>query len=406
MPGNLDSLVAISPASSNNGSLATLQRRKAPESDICRDGRTSVAPRETALHPGSIVPDLRTSSPFHPPPGRATITAPRKVESRNKVLDSLFEQDDYRAFLRDFFEEERRIHPRFSLRALALKAGFRSSGFWSLILSRARNLGEGSIEPVVNALGLVGRPAAFLAALIRHNQARTSEERQSTLLELKRLRKAHGFARTSVRQFPYWEDWRLVALRELAVHADWNGDFARLGRLLRPACSADKARHGLEKLVDLGFLRRSHAGTWEQTDPVVTAEGAPPVLLREFKKEMLLRGMEAVESLPPTRRHSSTVTLAMSQASLRTFARRIDELRADMLRTAMEEQPEVVLQANFQIFPLSEPFGPSSKGDGSSATGNAEMDNSSRSGIFPDLVRAPRRHIDPSPTGELPNPLA
>lgn len=318
----------------------------------------------------------------------------------------MFEQDDYRAFLRDFFEEERKIHPRFSLRALALKAGFRSSGFWSLVLSRARNLGEGSIDPVVNALGLVGRPAAFLAALIRHNQAKTSIERQSTLLELKRLRKAHGFARTSVQQFPYWEDWRLVALRELAVHADWNGDFARLGRLLRPACTADKARHGVERLVDLGFLKRSPTGTWEQTDPVVTAEGAPPVLLREFKKEMLLRGMEAVESLPPARRHSSTVTLAMSQASLRTFAKRIDELRADMLRTAMEEQPEVVLQANFQIFPLSEPFDPAPKDAQAPVSSARGMDNSSRSGIFPNLARAARRHIGPAPSGDAPNPLA
>lgn len=349
----------------------------------------------------------RTRHPVHHSvPGRPTITAPRKVESRNKVLDTLFEQDDYRAFLRDFFEEERRIRPRFSLRALALKAGFRSSGFWSLVLSRARNLGEASIDPVVGALGLVGRPAAFLAALIRHNQARTSEERQSTLQELKRLRKAHGFARTSVRQFPYWEDWRLVALRELAVHAPWNGDFARLGRLLRPSCSAEKARQGLDKLVDLGFLKRSSTGTWEQADPVVTAEGAPPVLLREFKKEMLLRGLEAVESLPPSRRHSSTVTLAMSQASLRTFARRIDDLRADMLRTAMEEQPEVVLQANFQIFPLSEPFGPAPKEEVVGEATASEMDNSSRSGIFPDLTRASIRHKSSSPAGEAPNPLA
>lgn len=365
--------------------------------------------RETGgtVHRGRI-----PSEPPIPPdpsirPRRPTITPPRTIETRNKVLDTLFERDDYRAFLRDFFEEERRIRPRFSLRALALKAGFRSSGFWSLVLSRARNLGDASIEPVVSALGLVGRPAAFLSALIRHNQARTSEERQSTLLELKRLRKAHGFARTSVRQFPYWEDWRLVALRELAVHAPWNGDYARLGRLLRPSCSAEKARQGLEKLVDLGFLRQSPDGrSWEQTDPVVTAEGAPPVLLREFKKEMLLRGMEAVESLPPSRRHSSTVTLAMSQASLRTFARRIDELRADMLRAAMEEQPEVVLQANFQVFPLSEPFAPAPKSDASSAGTAPAMDNSPRSGIFPNLDRASIQHGGSSPSGEAPNPLA
>jgi uncharacterized protein (TIGR02147 family) len=272
---------------------------------------------------------------------------------RNRVLDSLFERDDYRGFLRDFFEEERRLRPRFSLRALSARAGFQSTGFLSLVLAGSRNLGEGSAESICRAIGLVDAPARFFLALVRHNQAKTAEERLRSLEEIKKLRKSRSFARASAHQFPYWEEWYHVAIRELAVHSDWNGDFARLGSLVRPRIGAERARRSFERLLELGLVRPTSTGGWEQSAPVLSAEGAPPVLLREFKKEMVLRGLEAMEHLPPGRRHFSTATFAMSHRSMRLFARRIDELRAEMLRVAMEEEPEAVFQANFQIFPLS-----------------------------------------------------
>jgi uncharacterized protein (TIGR02147 family) len=294
------------------------------------------------------------------PPGQRScaketdISPAAKKTERNKALDTLFERDDFRGFLRDYFEEERRLRPRFSLRAFSAKAGFQSMGFMSLVVSGARNLGEESIASICHVLGLVDAPANFFTALVRYNQARTADERLRHLEVLKELRKARAFARAGAHQFPYWEEWHHVAIRELVVHSNWGGDYSRLGRLLRPRIGAEKARKSVERLCELGLVRRDEKGGWQQSDPVVSAEGAPPVLLREFKKEMVLRGLEAMDILPPGKRHFSTVTLAMSHESLRRFARRIDELRADMLRAATDETPEAIFQANFQIFPLSE----------------------------------------------------
>lgn len=296
--------------------------------------------------------------------GEEIIAATTRSPERNTVVDTLFERDDYRAFLRDVFAQEKLLRPRFSLRALAAKVGFRSSGYWTLVLSGQRNLGEESIERVCAALGLVGEPARFFGILVRHNQARSVEERLRTLDALKESRKTRAFARIASHQFPYWEEWHHVAVRELVVHAPWDGDFEVLGRLLRPSISAEQARASVERLESLGLVRRRGDGLWEQVDPIVTADGAPPVLLREFKKEMVLRGLDALEGLAPAKRHFSTVTLAMRSDSVREFARRIDELRADMLRAAAEETPEVVVQANFQVFPLSEAFPPPRTADG------------------------------------------
>lgn len=274
----------------------------------------------------------------------------------NPAIRNLFEYDSYRQFLRDYIAEERRRRPSFSQRLLAQKLGLKSTGAMSLILSGARNMGEAPLQALPTALGLTGKPGSFLLALVRYNQADDLEVREQTLQELKRLRKGGRFARTASHQFPYWEEWHHVAIRELAVHADWKGDWAKLGALVVPPLGAEKAKRSVERLCELGLLLRRADGTYVQSDPVVSAEGAPGALLREFKREMVLRGLQAMDDLPPARRHFSTSTISMSRASFRRLCQRIDQLRTEFLEAAGEEDPEVVFQANFQVFPLSRPL--------------------------------------------------
>ena len=275
---------------------------------------------------------------------------------RNQVIERLFEYDSYRKFLLDFIAEEKRIRPGFSQRSFTTRFGLRSTGTMSLILSGARNMSEATLQKLPESIGLVGRPAAFLVALVRFNQAQALEVRESTFDELKKLRKGGRFARTHVHQFPYWEEWYHVVIRELAVHGAYQGDLARLGAMVEPPISADKAKRSLERLCEMGLLRLQDDGSYRQTDPVVSAEGAPCAMLREFKREMVLRGLHAMDDVPPSKRHFSTSTISMTRASFRLLCDKIDALRAEFLQAANEEEPEIVFQANFQVFPLSKPL--------------------------------------------------
>jgi uncharacterized protein (TIGR02147 family) len=273
---------------------------------------------------------------------------------RNNVIDRLFEYDSYRLFLQDFIAEEKVNRPGFSQRSFAMRFGLRSSGSMSLILSGSRNMSETTLQKLPEVVGLTGRPATFLLALVRFNQAQDIDTRESTFAELKRIRKGGRFAKTHSKQFPYWEEWHHVVVRELAVHGEWNGDLAKLGGLVRPAISSEKAKRSLERLCEMGLLRLEPDGTYAKLDPVVSAEGAPGAMLREFKREMVLRSLQAMDDLPPSKRHFSSSTISMTRASFRALCERIDALRAEFLQAANEEEPELVIQANFQVFPVSQ----------------------------------------------------
>ncbi len=281
----------------------------------------------------------------------------RRAQDRNDAVGRLFEYDNYRDFLKDYFEEEKRLRPAFSQRWFAQKAGFKSTGFCSLIVGGSRKLGDASIPRLVEAIGLAGASAEFLDALIRFNQAETVEARETWLDRIKRLRLQSGKIRLASHQFPFWESWYHVAIRELVVHSDWNGDYPRLAALVRPRISATEARRSVERLESLGLVVRGEDGKWRHSDPFLTAEGTPPSLLREFKREMTLRALDAMDSLPPSKRHFSTSTISISTETYRTLCEKIEHIRSEILRMAETDEPGIVMQANFQVFPLSEPFG-------------------------------------------------
>ena len=63
-----------------------------------------------------------------------------------KVIEHLFDYDDYRRFLEDYFEEQKSLKPVFSHRFFAAKAGFSSSSYCLNVIRGRFNLSIKSID--------------------------------------------------------------------------------------------------------------------------------------------------------------------------------------------------------------------------------------------------------------------
>ena len=70
------------------------------------------------------------------------------------AIDKLFDYDDYRRFLQDYFDEQKKMRAVFSHRFFAAKAGFRSSSFCLNVFRGRFNLTPKSIEKMTKAMGL------------------------------------------------------------------------------------------------------------------------------------------------------------------------------------------------------------------------------------------------------------
>ena len=290
----------------------------------------------------------------------------------NNVLDRIFEFDNYRQFLREYFAEQKKLKSFFSNRYFARKAGFTSPSFLSHVIEGKRNLTLESLEKLLAGMELTGRWAAYLKTLVRFNQTKTAKERLLVFSEMTRLRRRFSAHQLDISHYAYFTAWYFPDLRELAVPADWKGNYKVLASMLRPPISAEKAKKAVETLLELGLLEQQPDGTLSQASQAVLADDVPKSVRRQFRMEMLMRGMEALEKAEPDSRgtlrsqHISGATVAMSEKSFQDLSAMMDEFRKKVLEIAVEdEKVERIYQFSFLAFPLSgrmEPTGPSGAG--------------------------------------------
>jgi uncharacterized protein (TIGR02147 family) len=93
------------------------------------------------------------------------------------ALEHLFDYDDFRKFLQDYFEEQKKMRSVFSHRFFAAKAGFSSSSYCLNVIRGRFNLTPKSIEKISKAMEFEPLQKSDFEALVQYNQAQQVDER-------------------------------------------------------------------------------------------------------------------------------------------------------------------------------------------------------------------------------------
>ena len=147
----------------------------------------------------------------------------------------------------------------------------------------------------------------------------------------------------------------MPAIRELAAFRDFREDPQWIAEQLIPPITRAQAARAVETLVELGLLVRSDAGRLVQATALVsTGPETRGLHIAAFHRAMTTRALESIDLVPKEDRDISSLTLSLSRGGLRAFKQRLQRFRRELLElSALEEDPEQVVQVNFQLFPLS-----------------------------------------------------
>lgn len=267
----------------------------------------------------------------------------------------VFEYLDYRAFLHDYYIEQKRRGRGFSYRAFSRAAGLRSPNYLKMVIDGDRNLTESMAGRFAKGCRLEGEEAEYFCDLIAFNQAKTATERAERYARLtgfRRYRRAH---RLEMAQDAYHSKWYLPAIRELAARADFDEDPAWIAARLRPRITKREAKRALETLLELGLLSRDEQGGVAQAEPLVsTGPEAMGVHIVSYHRAMLERASSSLDLFSGADRDISSLTLCLGPGGLENVKARILRFRRELLElSALEDDPQQVVQINFQLFPLS-----------------------------------------------------
>ncbi len=273
----------------------------------------------------------------------------------NSVTNKIYEYDNYRFFLRDYFHEQKSLKDTFSHRFFARKAGFASSSFFSHVIDGKRGLTEKSLSKMLKGLGLRGKKATFFRDLVLYNQANCVAEREVQFRKLERTRKSTDLYSLDEHQHAYYDEWYYPVIRELAISPDWSGDFAKLGMLVTPVIQPEKVKQAVEVLCKINILKKRDDGSYEQVNEAVTSQNIPHVVTRKSRREFIKLAERAMEDLPVEERLIAGCTVSMGEQKFFAITEKLNEIRELILDESLEgkDDKKRVYQYNFQAFPLS-----------------------------------------------------
>ncbi len=221
---------------------------------------------------------------------------------------------DFRLLLQQELIERCRRNPKYSLRAFARALGIGPSAL-SDMLNGKRAITKASIERLGLALGL------NLSELSQY----TNNINKNQLSSL-------AFEQITLDTFAIISDWYHYAILELMKVKNFKNDLAWLTKSL--GITKSEANAAVERLLRVGLIKVDKKGKWIDSSSGFSTNIAGSSITsaanKKLQKQVLEKSLWALETLPPSVRNHTSMTMPINPNKLPEAIERIKEFRREM----------------------------------------------------------------------------
>ncbi|MFW6254912.1 MAG: TIGR02147 family protein [Chitinivibrionales bacterium] len=276
-----------------------------------------------------------------------------------KTQIKLEEYSDFREYLRDLLDEQRRMGNRITNRSFAAAAGVNSASWLTSILQGKKGVAPKTARVISDFLGHNEKEQAYFNALIRFNLAKTLDQRNTWFNELNRLRKREfrtSSAKISNAQYEFYSRWYYTAVRSLIGIHKIGEEYEKIASMVSPSITSRQAKKAISVLKKLGMIRFDERGEFfELTDSAITTGRHEFSLsIANFQRETMRLASESLDRYKPGIRDISTLSVGISGETAERIKEEIRLLRKRIIDMADRDQkPDRVYHINFHFFPMS-----------------------------------------------------
>lgn len=260
---------------------------------------------------------------------------------------------DYRAYMRDFYEERKRSSV-FSWREFAKLAGFSSSGYLKLVCDGKTRLSRVGAVKTAAAMDLVGFYQEFFSLLVEFCDATAEASRMAAFNQLQKLAKENKVLVLDVEAFDYYKSWVNPVVRELAPIMP-GAKPSDIAKMCMPEVTAGEVRNSLSLMEKAGILQKEESGNYRQTDKGVSGNAlSVSVAMRALQKQMAELAVDAADVFSASERNVSGLTFGADAETYTRLAEEVENFRKRIVTIISGvKKYDRVYRLNLQLFPLS-----------------------------------------------------
>lgn len=269
-------------------------------------------------------------------------------------MKPIFEYTDYRAFLRDFYEEKKTHSKSYSFRFFARKAGLNSPNYLKLVMDGERGLTHRNLRKFSKGIGLGEREEHFFENLVFFNQASDDEERAFFQKNLELIRAQDDRALLTRDQYAVLANWYPLVIKELILLDPSQSTPKAIAARLDHRITPQEAKDAIDLLVRLSLIRVDEKGGYKPTKQnMQTPDLARSEAVSLFHKQMLDLAKDAIDRQSSADRCVSALTVAVRKADLPAAFKKLHAFRNEMDQFLSKAKSyDCVYQFNLQLFRL------------------------------------------------------
>lgn len=277
-------------------------------------------------------------------------------------MKAIVEYQNYRSYMRDFYEERKRSSA-FTWREFTKLAGFASSGYLKLVCDGKTRLSRVGAEKVAKAMNLAGYQAEYFCRMVDFCDSTSDVQKQKAYAEMQKLAADNKVRILGDEFYSYFSNWINPALRELAPIMP-GAKPIDMARVLCPSVPAADVRYSLDLMAQMGLLKKTvnRRGelVYKQEDNGLNPDFNPDqkaalnVAMRSLQKKYARIAADSLEEFPPSERHLSGKTVGLDKnaydrivAEIMDFHKRVENILQDV------KEYDRVYRLSMQLFPLS-----------------------------------------------------
>lgn len=276
-------------------------------------------------------------------------------------VPSVYAYLDFRAFLKDWFDDRKRTDPDYSYAAFA-EAGGCSKAALANVIGGTRTPRAESLDAFARAMTLRPPERTYLGLLVELATAEDLSTRRDVMEKIlaseryQRMRLAENHSGEDASR--YLEHWYIPVIREMGGLPGFHDDPAWIASRLTPPIRPEQASAALETLFELGFLARGEDGRVRQreirfrTEPE-TVQGAAA----HFHRVVIPTLLGTVDATRGNTQHLLAATVALDPSMLPEAKARLNaalEHLVTMADAAVEPDGRRVYQVAIQLLPVTD----------------------------------------------------
>jgi uncharacterized protein (TIGR02147 family) len=271
-------------------------------------------------------------------------------------LPSVFAYNDFRAYLRDYYQLRHEQDSCFSKAAICRQLGLPNSRSYFQDILNGKFLSPVKIPLLITMLGLSKEEANYFRVLVNFNQA-TADPQERELLFEQLVRLNHTPTRIVEPQlYAYYRQWHHSAVRAVLGVIDFVDDYKQLAKSLAPPLTIRQAKESVALLLSLGLIAKNEEGLHKPTDSVIsTGRFAQSELVRQYQQHCLDAAKQVLLANRKQPQRMITKMLSVSAEGYGRIAQKIEQFNAEITSIVHNDgaRADRVCQLSIVLVPLS-----------------------------------------------------